>query len=113
MEKTKTQILSPPGSSMIEWNKQTPNEMILSTDVDRPALLVISQVFHKDWVAFIDQEKSQIYRCDGVLTCVMVNQGKHVFHLRYQPTYTYLGMVISLFALLAAVWYSINKPDRI
>ena len=66
-----------------------------------PGLLVVSEVYARDWRASIDGEMASIYPVDGVLRGVYLESGSHVVEFVYDPIAVKLGVLVSGAALVA------------
>lgn len=60
-----------------------------------PGLLVLSEVFERDWRASIDGEASAIYPTDAVLRGVYLPEGEHRVEFVYDPITLKLAVAIS------------------
>ena len=58
-------------------------------------LLVISEVWHPNWNAYIDGEKTEIYRTNFAFRSVIVPEGEHKLELKYEVPAFEIGKNIS------------------
>lgn len=87
----------------------SPNQLTLKVDTSRPAVLVATETFWKDWHATVDGTPQPITRADGIFRAVEVPVGTHQVTMFIVPTTLYVGAGITLaglvvFALL--LWLS-------
>jgi hypothetical protein len=77
-----------------------PNRLVIETNADRPAILVVSELFYPGWAAIVDGAETPIYRTDFLLRGTAVPAGTHRVELRYTAPGARAGAMISLCALL-------------
>lgn len=77
-----------------------------------PTVLVISEWFRPGWRAKLaNGESLSILVADGGLMAVPVPAGRHELHLEYQPWEVPVGVVVSLFTLLACLVLIRRRPS--
>ena len=72
-----------------------PGHLALHVECQAPRFLVISEVWHPGWRAFMDGQKLQLHRTDLALMGLWVPSGRHELVLRFRPLYWSLGLGIS------------------
>lgn len=95
------QVLTPlqPGVEMeysIHPIRVTPNYLVFEVEIPQEGFFILRQTWHPDWKVFVDGQRGQIYRADGVNMGVHLEGGKHRIAFIYSPIYTYLGGILSL-----------------
>ncbi len=73
---------APVGS--VTWRTRTPNELSLSVDTERPALLVIADNWFPAWHATVDGAEAPVLRAYHTLRAVPVPAGQHEVVMRYR-----------------------------
>jgi len=63
-------------------------------------LAVFSEIYYKDWNAYIDGEQKPYFSADWVLRGMRVPEGKHTIEFKFEPQKYYLGEKISLISCL-------------
>lgn len=98
----------------IDLNNEKPNGVAIlldyaatsikiQTDTPSSQLLFISDAFYPGWKAYIDNQKTEIYRAHYVFRAVAVPAGKHIVNFRYEPQSFSLGIIISMMSLVLTV----------
>ena len=60
-----------------------PNELVVETDADGAAYLVVLDGFAPAWSAEVDGTAARVWRAFGAYRCVVVGAGKHTVRFRY------------------------------
>jgi hypothetical protein len=83
-----------------------------------PHVAIFSEIFYKDWNAYIDGKKTDIFKADYVLRGLHIPAGKHIIDFKFEPTIyqtsktislIFNWVVIALLFLTAFVWYGRKK----
>ncbi|HEY7036358.1 MAG TPA: YfhO family protein, partial [Thermomicrobiales bacterium] len=72
-----------------------PERITLTTSTGAAGLLVLSEIDHPDWHAYVDGKPVGIYQTDRVLRGVPIPAGDHVVELRYDQPSLRLGLLAS------------------
>jgi hypothetical protein len=75
--------------------------LVVDTDADRAALLVVTDPWYPGWKATVDGKEAEIHRVDYLLRGVRVPAGAHRVELTYEPASWRLAWIVSLLGLLA------------
>ncbi|MBA3261565.1 MAG: YfhO family protein [Thermoleophilaceae bacterium] len=75
--------------------------VVLNTDAERRALLVLTDSWFPGWKASVDGRDVPIERVDYLIRGVPVPAGKHEVEFRYEPASWRAGWIVSLLALIA------------
>lgn len=78
-----------------------PERIRISTSTGAPGFLVLSEVYHPDWHAFVDGKRVEVYETDRVLRGIAIPAGDHVVELRYDQPSLRLGLLASVATSLA------------
>lgn len=92
---------APPGASPVGTatiQSYAPERVVIRTDADRGALLVLSDAYFPGWVAQIDGQPASILRADYLFRAVALAPGRHTVTFAYQPLSVVLGASITLAA---------------
>ncbi len=81
-----------------------PNRLVIETNNDKPAVLVVSERHYPGWVATLDGAKTPIHQTDFLLRGVVVPAGKHTIEMSYRAPQARNGAIISLLTLCLIVW---------
>ncbi|HET7091232.1 MAG TPA: hypothetical protein VFL17_21570 [Anaerolineae bacterium] len=82
---------------------RAPDRLVVSAR--GPGLLVVSEVYERNWRALVDGEAAPIYAVDGVLRGVYLDDGQHLVEFDYDPAAVKLGVLIGGAAIV--IWLSI------
>ncbi len=89
-----------------------PRRIIIETNSDKQAMLVVSEMHHPGWVATLDGVKTSIHQTDFLLRGFFVPEGKHTVEMVYKAPGARNGAIISLATLAligALVFYGRRK----
>jgi len=93
--------------------KDTPDEIIFNTSKKENSLLVIRNIFNRDWVATVDGKKADIYIINGLYMGATVPSGNHKVIFRYNPAITKIMMIINpLFLIFSFGVFLLEKQNR-
>ena len=80
---------------------------------------VFSEVYYKDWKAYIDGKRADYFKANYVLRAMVVPAGKHTIEFKFEPAVFYLGKNISnistwllILLLVGFVIYSVKKKSK-
>ena len=85
-----------------------PNKVIIETKTDKPGMLVLSDVYYPGWKVKVDDKPSHVYRVDGLIRGVLVDQGNHKIVFCYQPLSFFLGVTMAGVSLLICLYLGIS-----
>ncbi|MBO9204573.1 MULTISPECIES: YfhO family protein [Niastella] len=63
-----------------------------------PHLAVFSEIFYKDWIAYIDGKATPVAKADYVLRTMVIPAGKHSIEFKFEPKVFHTGYTISSIA---------------
>jgi hypothetical protein len=89
------------GSAAVEG--KSPGYIKVAAHADQPALLAISQAYHRNWIALVNGQEVAPLPIYGALLGVPIPAGPASVELSYRPTDFYIGLAISAIAALAIV----------
>lgn len=76
------------------------HRVIVQIQSNSPQLLILTDNFYPGWKAFIDGEKTSIYRANYTLRGVFIPSGKHEVVFLFQPLSLQVGILLSLFSCI-------------
>lgn len=84
--------------------KYEPGTVILKADVPVNSLLFISDVYDKDWKAYVDGKPQAMLRAHYAFRAVEVPSGKHDIKFVYSPSAFKLGLTVSGLAIIVFIF---------
>jgi hypothetical protein len=100
----------PPGQVQLE--RRGSRTLRLSADLERPALVVLSQAFDPGWRAELAGAELPLVRVDHALAGLWLPAGQSEVGLRYAPRSVTLGLSISAATLLALIALALRGGPR-
>jgi hypothetical protein len=73
----------------------TPNRIVVETELQKPGLLVLSEVWYPGWRALANGQEVPIRRVEGTLRGVFLDHGSYIVEFRYTPWTAWAGLAIS------------------
>jgi len=96
--------------------ERNPDKVVVRTTTNRPALLVLSDVYAHGWKAWVDDRLTPIIITNVAFRGVPVTTGTHTVRFEFDPDALKTGRTISLilFVILVAygVWYLLTVVRR-
>ncbi len=78
-----------------------PEKIEVAASTGKPGLLVLGEIYHPAWKAYVDGEPVPVYRADHTLRAVRIPAGEHAVELRYESRALTAGLVVSLLTVAA------------
>ena len=88
-----------------------PNKVVLKTATDAPGMLVLNDVAYDGWSAWVDNQRTKIYRVNGLVRGVFIESGEHQVVFRYNPNSFVAGVIMALVATISTVTWAM-MPRR-
>jgi uncharacterized membrane protein YfhO len=107
--------LSPMGTddeSSVQIDNYFPNRIELSSVSYQDGFLLLSEIFYPGWQAYVDGEKTPIFRADYLLRAIPLKAGDHHIVFVYRPMSFILGAAISAATLLLIFMSVIISKSR-
>ena len=93
----------------VEWIRDWPDLVELSTTTSAPALLVLRDTYYRGWRAAVDGVEVPIWRTDYLFRGVEVPAGEHTVRFEFRPLSFRIGLVISVLAWLVGLGLFVVK----
>jgi hypothetical protein len=90
----------PDPAAIIKLVNYKANHLTYESNTAAEQLAVFSEIYYKDWNAYIDGEQKPYFSADWVLRAMRVPAGKHTIEFKFEPQKYYLGEKISLISCL-------------
>ncbi len=97
-------------NSMQEKNKiistdfSNPNRVVLEVDVNKPCMLVMTDVWHPDWKVIVDGEGENFYRVNYLQRGVWCPPGQYSIIMEFLPSSLKRGITMTALGLLGLAW---------
>lgn len=93
-----------PGSNDVKIIQYAPHSVTVDVSTERPGLLVLTDTFYPGWRAYVDGKRQEICRVNGLVRGVTISTaGRHQVKFVYRPVGFYLGAIMSICTLAAAL----------
>jgi len=94
---------------IIKLDMTNPNRIDVDIAMTKPAMLVLTEIWHPDWIARVDGEVVDLFRVNYLQRGIWLNYGKHRVELIFRPKSWRIGMNISIISwgaliLVLLVW---------
>ena len=96
-------LTSGDGNGTVNITKYSENEVIISVISEKEALLFLSDNYFPEWNAYIDGNKTEVYRANYTFRAVFTPKGEHEIVFRYEPKSFELGKWISMQSILGGL----------
>jgi hypothetical protein len=90
-------------SGVAQIVERTANTMRITTTLDKPGLLVVSESYAPGWQAYVDGQPAPVVPTDVFLRGVYVDAGRHEVQLVYAPRSFTIGLAISITTLIMLI----------
>jgi hypothetical protein len=90
----------------------TADEITITAQTNKNALLFLSEVFYPGWKAYVDGKETKIYRADYTFRSIVVPAGYHTIVFRYEPLSFTVGCwlcLVGAFGIIAFPFISTRK----
>jgi hypothetical protein len=95
---------------ILRLNLDNPNRIEVDIKINKPAMLVLTEVWYPGWEATIDGRSAPIFRVNYCQRGIWLEKGKHKVRFRFRPRAWRWGMGISLGTLVLLVgWLALYK----
>jgi len=88
---------APDSAAYIKQTTFDNDEVKYESNTTAPQLAVFSEIFYKDWNAYIDGKKTDVIKANYVLRALMLPAGKHTIEFKLEPQAYINGVKVSKF----------------
>ncbi|MCL4509165.1 MAG: YfhO family protein [Chloroflexi bacterium] len=85
----------PQHAQQIRERTISPEQTIVMTTLDRPAIVIRSTAYYPGWIASIDGRPAPLLRADGAIQAVAVPAGTHTIVFSFDPWSIKIGLGVS------------------
>jgi membrane protein YfhO len=86
---------APGDSAQVAIERWQQKEMVMSVELDRPGILVVSEAYYPDWKATVDGAPAPVLRANYAFRAVALAAGRHQIVMRYDDSLLRKGASIS------------------
>jgi len=79
------------------------NSIDLAVIAEKPGYLVLSEIYHPDWKAYVNGKATDVLRGNYTFRAIPIEAGVHQIRMVYQPISFMIGLLISLASLVLIV----------
>ena len=94
---------APGDSAQVTIERRGAKEIALAVALDRPGIVVVSDVYYPDWRATVDGAPAEILRANHAFRALALPAGSHEIVMRYDAKLLKEGAAISVTAFVVAV----------
>lgn len=90
------------------------NTVTGSISLEEDKVLCMSVPYSDGWTAYVDGEKAELLKVNGMYSGLILTEGEHEIELRYSTPGFKLGIIISVFSLaifLFLVYYNLRRKN--
>lgn len=87
----------------------SPNRISVHAELDRPGLLVLSEIWYPGWKAYVDGEEEEILRANYLLRAVSLGPGSHDVDIVFKPKSYVYGRYITLATLAVMIIAAVSR----
>lgn len=87
-------------AALVEYGQ---TRVVVDATARQPGLLILGDLYHPGWKAFVDGQPAELLRANHVMRGVLLTAGHHRVEFRFQPDSLRRGALISLAALAGVV----------
>ena len=92
-----------------------PGHWELSTDLDEPGWVFLSEIHYPGWKARVDGQETQISRSSEIFKAIPVHSGSHTIELSYDPFYKrflWLPPGVMFLGLIGLIFHGIWRRPK-
>ena len=94
-------------NSSVNFENYQDQKFTLSVYTDKDSPLIVSNPFYPGWQAFIDGNKTNIYKVNFMFQSIIIPQGNHKIEFKFRPQSFYNGIYVSVIGLVVTIFISI------
>lgn len=102
MDKLKDRINFASSAKILKYDI---NDVIIESEAEREATLVLADTFYPGWSVFIDGHKTNIFPAYYLCRGVTVPPGNHKVTFRYMPDGFIIGLILSLLYIVTGITF--------
>lgn len=91
----------------LNWQKDSPQEIIIDINTPQKGLLVLADTYYPGWKAYVDNQETEILPVNLNSRGVIIDRGEHQIKFSYQPKSLEIGKLVSLGAVIILLLVSL------
>jgi hypothetical protein len=101
---------SPAPGEAVRVVEYASDRVVLEAVLERPGIVVFSDVYYPGWTLRIDGQAAPIYRANRMMRGAAVGAGHHTLVYTYRPASFRIGLVVSGLGLVAIGLLALGRP---
>jgi len=98
------------GADQTHLTKRNSGRVVIEAQMACRGMVILGDSYFPGWRATVDGKPAKIYEANTAIRGVMVDQGKHIIDMRYQPASVIAGGILTLLGVIGAV--TLNTAAR-
>jgi hypothetical protein len=90
-----------------------PNRVVARAFLNAPGILVLTDIFYPGWKAYVDGKQIKIYRVNGLVRGVLLEEGEHTVVFTYFPESFKIGLYLFILSILVYLIILIRRTRQI
>ncbi|OGX05392.1 MAG: hypothetical protein A2Z88_00715 [Omnitrophica WOR_2 bacterium GWA2_47_8] len=86
-------------NSKAQITRYSPNEVIVTAQMENAGFLVLGDAYHPDWKAYVNGKPVHIFITNFLVRSVFLPKGEHEVRFVFAPMSFYYGLIVSMISL--------------
>lgn len=99
-----------PPSAEIRIVDYQPNSVTIDVETEKAGMLVLTDLFYPGWKAFVDGRPVEIFKVNGLMRGVLIDESRHTVRFFYSPASFKAGLLITSLSALSCIFLALARP---